>query len=347
MPFSAAAFISTVCSMVPLPSGFTLMSVALRMQPDPITAAITATASFAYIVTSDGVPAIIPILGRMSQEGRGKTALVTGASAGIGKAFAALLAERGYDLALTARRADRLAAVAAELSRHGTQVHVLPADLADPAAPAALCEALGRRGLAIDVLVNNAGYGVPGRYVRSSWQQQADFLQVLVVAVAELTHRLLPPMIERRWGRVVQIASLAALVPAAPGHTLYAASKAFLVKFTEALAREVAAGRRARHRGVPGLHAHRVPRRDRHPRPGQHHAALDVVRRARRGAGGLRRGDGGAPGRRDRPGQSHPGPRRQAPAGRGGAGGDAPQRRPLPQAVNAQAANGSRPLAPA
>ena len=177
----------------------------------------------------------------MSQEGRGRTALVTGASAGIGKAFAERLAERGYDLVLTARRADRLDAVAAELSRHGTQLHVLPADLADPAAPAALCEALGRRGLSIDVLVNNAGYGVPGRYVRSSWQQQADFLQVLVVAVAELTHRLLPPMIERRWGRIVQIASLAALVPAAPGHTLYAASKAFLVKFTEALAPEVAA----------------------------------------------------------------------------------------------------------
>lgn len=177
----------------------------------------------------------------MSQEGKGRTALVTGASAGIGKAFAELLAERGYDLVVTARRADRLHALAADLARHGTQVHVLPADLADPAAPAALCEALRSRNLPVDLLVNNAGFGVPGRYVRTSWQQQADFLQVLVVAVAELTHRLLPPMIERRWGRIVQVASLAALVPAAPGHTLYAASKAFLVKFTEALAPEVAA----------------------------------------------------------------------------------------------------------
>jgi short-subunit dehydrogenase len=174
----------------------------------------------------------------MTQEGRGRTALVTGASAGIGKAFAELLAGRGYDLVLTARRTDRLNAVAAALSTaHGVRVVPLPADLADPAA---LCEALHGRGLTIDVLVNNAGYGVPGRYASTSWRQQADFLQVLVTAVAELTHRLLPPMIERRWGRVVQVASLAALVPAAPGHTLYAASKAFLVKFTEALAPEVA-----------------------------------------------------------------------------------------------------------
>ncbi len=176
------------------------------------------------------------------REGHGRTALVTGASAGIGKAFAALLAERGYTLVITARRADRLEALAAELrAAHGVTVHVLPADLADPAAPARLCAAVAERGVVIDVLVNNAGYGVPGAYARTEWQRQADFIQVLVTAVAELTHRLVPGMIERRWGRVINIASLAALVPAAPGHTLYAASKAFLVKFSEALAGEVAA----------------------------------------------------------------------------------------------------------
>lgn len=178
----------------------------------------------------------------MTQEGRGRTALVTGASAGIGKAFAELLAEHGYDLVLTARRADRLEALAAALAAaHGIRAVSLPADLADPAAPAALCEAVHQRGLAVDVLVNNAGYGVPGKYVRTSWQQQADLIQVLVTAVAELTHRLLPGMIARGFGRVVNVASLAALVPAAPGHTLYAASKAFLVKFSEALAGEVRA----------------------------------------------------------------------------------------------------------
>ena len=176
----------------------------------------------------------------MTREGSGRTALVTGASAGIGKAFADVLAEHGYGLVLTARRADRLEAVAADVrTRHGVPVAVVVADLADPAAPAALVAAVQALGLQVDVLINNAGYGVPGTYGRSEWQRHADFIQVLVTAVAELTHRLLPGMIERRWGRVVNIASLAALVPAAPGHTLYAASKAFLVKFSEALAGEV------------------------------------------------------------------------------------------------------------
>lgn len=178
--------------------------------------------------------------GTAPREGLGRLALVTGASAGIGKAFAEVLAERGYGLVLTARRADRLEALAGSLrDAHGVTVHVLPLDLADPAACARACEWLDARGLAVDVLVNNAGYGVPGRYVNSSWTAQRDFLQVLVTAVAELTHRLLPGMIARGWGRVVNVASLAALVPAAPGHTLYAASKAFLVKFSEALAGEV------------------------------------------------------------------------------------------------------------
>ncbi len=177
----------------------------------------------------------------MTREGQNRTALVTGASAGIGKAFATLLAERGYALVLTARRVDRLTALAAELRTvHGVTVHVLPADLADPRAPAELCAEVHARGIAVDVLVNNAGYGVPGSYMSSDWTRHANFLQVLVTAVAELTHRMLPGMLERRWGRVVNVASLAALVPAAPGHTLYAASKAFLVKFSEALAAEVA-----------------------------------------------------------------------------------------------------------
>jgi short-subunit dehydrogenase len=178
----------------------------------------------------------------VARDGQGRTALVTGASAGIGKAFADELAAQGYDLVLTARRADRLEALARDLaSAHGVRAHVLPIDLADPAACETLCRQIAGAGLTIDLLVNNAGYGVPGRYAATDWRLQRDFIQVLVTAVAELTHRLLPGMVQRRWGRVVNVASLAALVPAAPGHTLYAASKAFLVKFSEALAAEVAA----------------------------------------------------------------------------------------------------------
>lgn len=173
-------------------------------------------------------------------DGTGRTALVTGASAGIGTAFAVHLASRGFDLVITARRADRLETLAADLrTRFGVTVLVMPADLADPAAPAVLCDRIAAAGRHVDLLVNNAGYGVAGRYAATDWRVQRDFLQVLVTAVAELTHRLLPGMVARGWGRVINVASLAALVPAAPGHTLYAASKAFLVKFSESLHGEV------------------------------------------------------------------------------------------------------------
>jgi hypothetical protein len=178
----------------------------------------------------------------MTREGSGRTALVTGASAGIGAAFARVLAARGYRLVLTARRADRLEALARELAeRHGVAVETLVADLSDPSAPAAIGAELQQRGVEIDVLVNNAGYGVPGRFEQPAWADHEAFLRVMVTAVCELTYRLLPGMIARRWGRVINVASLAGHVPAPAGHTLYAASKAFLIRFSEALAAERAA----------------------------------------------------------------------------------------------------------
>ncbi len=176
----------------------------------------------------------------MEKVGSGRTALITGASAGIGRAFAAVLAAEGYDVILTARRVERLETLAEALeTRHGVAAHVMPEDLADPAAPGRLAEAIRARGLHVDLLINNAGFGVPGSYAGTTWRQQDDFLQVMVVAVAELTHRLLPGMIERRWGRIVNVASLAGLLPGVAGHTLYAASKAFLVRFSESLSLEV------------------------------------------------------------------------------------------------------------
>lgn len=176
----------------------------------------------------------------MPREGDGRTALVTGASAGIGAAFARHLAARGYDLILTARRADRLHALAAELSAtHTIAAVALPADLADPAAPAALVEAIAARGLRVDVLINNAGYGVPDAFLHSTWETHAAFLQVMITAVCELSYRLLPGMQARGWGRIVNVASFAALVPGVAGHTQYAASKAYLVRFSESLALEV------------------------------------------------------------------------------------------------------------
>jgi short-subunit dehydrogenase len=172
--------------------------------------------------------------------GSRKLALVTGASAGIGRAFAEQLALRDFDLVLTARRRDRLEAVAAELqSISKVRVEVVTGDLADPSTPGQLMAELGARGLAVDVLVNNAGYGIPVRFSQTKWQEQADFLQVLVTSVAHLSHLCLPGMLERGYGRIVNIASLAGLVPGAPGSTLYAAAKSFLIKMSESLAAEL------------------------------------------------------------------------------------------------------------
>jgi hypothetical protein len=165
---------------------------------------------------------------------------VTGASSGIGDAFAEVFAAHGFDVVAVARRRDRLERLAARLQEdHGVTVHVIPADLASPGARNELCAEIARRRLAVDALVNNAGYGVPGRYLESPWPRHEAMLQVMVVGLAELTHRLLPGMIERRYGRIVNVASLAGLVPAPAGHTLYAAAKALVVKFSEALAHEV------------------------------------------------------------------------------------------------------------
>ncbi|HLG56793.1 MAG TPA: SDR family oxidoreductase [Vicinamibacterales bacterium] len=169
-----------------------------------------------------------------------RTALITGASSGIGEAFADVFAANGFDLVITARREDRLRAVAARLEQqYKTRVHVVVADHSQRETPERLCAEMASRGLRIDALVNNAGYGVPGTFVSSPWERHQAMLQVMVTGPAELTHRLLPGMIERQYGRIVNVASLAGLVPAPAGHTLYAASKALAIKFSEALSHEV------------------------------------------------------------------------------------------------------------
>lgn len=170
-----------------------------------------------------------------------RTALVTGASAGIGEAFARAYARQGMDLVLTARREDRLEELARELGRqHGCQSVVLPADLAQPDAPHDLFVATTAAGAKVDVLVNNAGYGVGGHFQHSGWRQHADFIQVMVTAVTHLTHLYLPGMIERGYGRVINVSSVSGLMPGSKGHTLYGAAKSFLIKFSESLSLELA-----------------------------------------------------------------------------------------------------------
>jgi len=167
------------------------------------------------------------------------TSLVTGASAGIGMAFAQALAARGHDLILTARRADRLETLAAELrAAHGCSVAALPLDLAAPGAAGKLADEIVARGLAVDWLINNAGYGVPGTFDGNDWKTHEDFIRIMIEVPTELAWRLLPAMRERGYGRIINVASLAGHMPAPAGHTLYAASKAYLIKFSQALALE-------------------------------------------------------------------------------------------------------------
>lgn len=171
-----------------------------------------------------------------------RTVLITGASAGIGAAFAEVFAAEGWDVVLAARREERLVTLAARLRHsHGVGAHVIVADLADPKMPGHIMSELEQRAIHVDALVNNAGYGVPGTYLGSSWPRHDAMLQVMVNSVAELTYLLLPAMIERGYGRIINVASLAGLVPSPGGHTLYAASKAFVIKFSESLGHEVRA----------------------------------------------------------------------------------------------------------
>jgi len=165
-----------------------------------------------------------------------RLALVTGASAGIGAAIARIFASHGYDLALTARRRERLDSLGEEIRlRYGVETLSIAADLGDPEGPGQILDSLTAHGRHVDALVNNAGYGLPGAYSETSWADQQAFIQVMLTSPCELSHRVLPGMLARRFGRIVNVASLAGLIPGAAGHTLYGPTKAFLVKFSQGL----------------------------------------------------------------------------------------------------------------
>lgn len=170
---------------------------------------------------------------------RGRWALITGASAGIGASFAHALAERGANLVLVARRKHRLDELAATLSsQHGIVVRVIVADLSDPAAPSAIISELNNEKIGVDILINNAGFGLTGGYLDHDWSVHRDFLELMVTSYCELTHLCLAGMKEREFGRIIQVASVAGLLPSGRGHTLYGASKAFLISFAQSLSAE-------------------------------------------------------------------------------------------------------------
>jgi uncharacterized protein len=165
-------------------------------------------------------------------------ALVTGASAGIGAAIARELAGHGAKLILTARRADRLEALAKELEANGTEVRVVPADLLDPDAPRQIYEATVGAGVPVDILINNAGLGQFGVFARSPIDQELAQIRVNCEAMVHLARLFVPHMVERRRGWVLVVASTASFQPI-PYLNTYAATKVFDRFFSQALAEEV------------------------------------------------------------------------------------------------------------
>jgi uncharacterized protein len=169
----------------------------------------------------------------LPEAGNGAVALVTGASSGIGEAFARQLAERGYKVGLVARNEDKLSKLAGEVG--GAEVFVC--DLADARARGRLAQEIESRGLDVEVLVNNAGFGVYKDFAESDREREIQQARVNVEAVVDLTHRFLPAMLERGRGAVINTASTAAFQPI-PGNAGYAAAKAYVLALSEALHEE-------------------------------------------------------------------------------------------------------------
>lgn len=166
---------------------------------------------------------------------RGQTALVTGASSGIGAEFARQLAAAGADVVLVARRTDKLEDLAEALrGEHGVAATTISADLAIQGASQALADELASSGISVDVLINNAGFATHGDFVDEDLARIHDEMALNVVTVVELTRLLLPGMVQRRRGFVVNVASTGAFQPV-PTMAVYGATKAFVLSFTEAL----------------------------------------------------------------------------------------------------------------
>jgi len=165
-----------------------------------------------------------------------RTVLITGASAGIGAALARVYAGRGWNLILTARRIGPLQALADELTAaHCITATVLPSDLSQPDAPARLVEAIATRGIQVDALVNNAGFSRTTGFFATDPVDHDAMIQVMLTAPIALSRLLLPGMVERRYGRILNVASLAGLMPATGGDTLYGPIKSFLIKASAGL----------------------------------------------------------------------------------------------------------------
>src|ERR1039457_1873682 len=166
-----------------------------------------------------------------------QTALITGASGGIGYELAKLFARDHHNMGLVARSADKLAQVAKELQTQGVTVKTIALDLAEPPAPKFLFDQLQREAIAIDILINNAGFGAFGEFAQMPEQEILGQIHLNVTALTELTRLFLPPMLQRRSGRIMNVASTAAFQPG-PLMAVYYATKAYVLSFSEAIANE-------------------------------------------------------------------------------------------------------------
>lgn len=174
-----------------------------------------------------------------------KLVLITGASSGIGDAMARQFAAKGWDLALVARREDRLKDLAAEMkAKNGVDSLVIPADLSKPGEPERIVAEIEKAGRQIDGLVNNAGAGQPGYFAETGWADQARFLELMVTSYLKLIHLVLPGMEGRKFGRIINVSSVSALLPVSPGHTrfsgtIYPGAKSLLIKVSQSLKAEM------------------------------------------------------------------------------------------------------------
>lgn len=167
-----------------------------------------------------------------------QTALITGASGGIGLELAKLFAKNGHDLVLVARSGDKLTQIANELSKHNIHVQVLAKDLSDYNTVKEIFDYCNNNAIQIDYLVNNAGFGDFGMFYESNWKKQEQIINLNITALTYLTRLFLPAMVERKSGRIMNLASTAAFQPG-PMMSVYYASKAYVLHFSEAIANEL------------------------------------------------------------------------------------------------------------
>jgi short-subunit dehydrogenase len=181
-----------------------------------------------------------PYVGALDRQRQRETAFITGASSGIGLDLAQLMAPN-FDLIITARNQAELEKIAKELqTAHGNYVHVIPADLAQPEAPQQIFAEIERRGLPVDILINNAGFGSYGTFAESDPRTSLSMVEVNIAALTALTRLALPGMIQRKRGRIMNVASTAGFQPG-PLMAVYYATKAYVIMFSEAIANELKA----------------------------------------------------------------------------------------------------------